>query len=544
MRKLLTFTIAVLIAGNLFSAGLVTNTNQSAAWVRMPSRNASTGIDAAYYNPAGLTKLEDGFHFSLSNQTIFQTKTVVNSYKGPGDAFGLNTPKYVGDVKAPIFPGVYAVYKKNRLAFSLGFNPVGGGGGATYATGLPSFELSASDLVPSLASKGATAYRLDAYLKGSSVYFGLQGGVSYKVTEALSLGVGLRYVMAKNTYTGHMKDIEVNMGGTWTRADAIMTGIATQAQGGGDALSPLISGGAGSLTTAQAVALSIITPVQAATITGGLTQLGVPNAASLTIAQSQAAYYGAHAKYTATATLLGDQNVESTQTGSGISPIFSLNFSPTENINFAVKYEMRTKMDITNKTKADFLVGFTAGGAPITMFPDGEKTPSDMPALLSFGLSFKVAPKVLVSLGSNYFFDKTANYGHKVDLDNNSSTPSTFISNKDLIDQNGVDFSAGLEVNVTEKLLLSGGFIWANKGVNRLYQSDLTFANATNTYGFGGQYSIMKNLKVNLGASITSYKMDVGYVDHVFSATNTLYSPMETRTKTTWLFGIGVDYNF
>jgi long-subunit fatty acid transport protein len=544
MRKLLTFASAILIAGNLFSAGLVTNTNQSAAWVRMPARNASTGIDAAYFNPAGLTKLEDGFHFSLNNQTIFQTKTVNNNYKGPFGLFGLNNAEYVGDVKAPVFPGVYAVYKKNRLAFSLGFNPVGGGGGATYATGLPSFEMSPSDLVPSLATKGATAYRLDAYLKGSSVYFGLQGGVSYKVNDKLSLGVGLRYIMAKNTYTGHLTGIEVNMGGTWTRADAIMTGIATQAHGGGVALDPLIAGGAGGLTTAQAAGLGIITPVQAATITGGLTQLGVPNAAALTIAQSQTAYYGAEAKYTATSTLLGDQNVDVTQKGSGISPIFSLNFSPTENINFAVKYEMKTRMDITNNTKADFLVGFTAVGDPITMFPDGEKTPSDMPALLSFGLNFKVAPKIGVFLGTNYFFDKNANYGHKVDLDNNSSTPTTPVANKDMVDQNGIDFSGGLEVYLSDKLLVSGGYIWANKGVNRLYQSDLTFANATNTFGFGGQYAIMKNLKVNLGASITTYTKDVGSVDHMFSATNTLYIPTETRTKSTWLLGIGVDYNF
>jgi long-subunit fatty acid transport protein len=113
-----------------------------------------------------------------------------------------------------------------------------------------------------------------------------------------------------------------------------------------------------------------------------------------------------------------------------------------------------------------------------------------------------------------------------------------------MVDQNGVDFSGGLEVYLSDKLLVSGGYIWANKGVNRLYQSDLTFANSTQTFGFGGAYSIMKNLKVNLGASITSYKMDAGTVDHVFSATNTLYMPTETRTKTTWLFGVGVDLSF
>ena len=74
MRKFLTFVSATFITGSMFAGGLVTNTNQSASWVRLPSRNASIEIDAVYYNPAGLMKLDNGFHFSLNNQTIFQNK--------------------------------------------------------------------------------------------------------------------------------------------------------------------------------------------------------------------------------------------------------------------------------------------------------------------------------------------------------------------------------------------------------------------------------------------------------------------------------------
>lgn len=556
MRKLLTTVIATLIAGTLFAGGLVTNTNQSAAWVRMPSRHASTEIDAVYYNPAGLTKLEDGFHFSVSNQTIFQTKTVVNDYKGPGGLFGLNNSKYIGDVKAPVFPGAYVAYKKNRLAFSLGFNPVGGGGGATYATGLPSFELSASDLVPSLSSQGATAYKLNAYLKGASVYFGLQGGISYKLNDNISVAVGLRYVMAKNTYNGHMTDIELNMGGTWTRADAVMNGISAQLTaitGIPAALAPVITGGGGGFTLAQLVGAGQMTVAEQTSINGALAYMGVPpaNIPLMTVNQISGTITGATptlqanaAKYAATATLLGDQNVDVTQTGSGISPIFSINLSPTENLNIAVKYEMRTRMDVTNKTKSDFMTGFTALGVPITMFPNGEKTASDMPALLTMGLEYRVVPSVKIALGLEYFFDKNANYGHTLDLDNNSSTPSTFVANKDIIDQNGYAISGGLEVKLSDKLLVSGGYIWGNKAANRLYQSDLTYANETNTFGFGGAYNVMKNLRVDLGVNFTTYKQDVAYVDHVFSATSTLYMPQETHDKKTWLFGVGVNYNF
>ena len=59
----------------------MTNTNQSARFTRMLCRDATLGIDAVYYNPAGLNRLEDGFYLSLNNQTIGQTYTIGNNYK-------------------------------------------------------------------------------------------------------------------------------------------------------------------------------------------------------------------------------------------------------------------------------------------------------------------------------------------------------------------------------------------------------------------------------------------------------------------------------
>jgi long-subunit fatty acid transport protein len=546
MRKLLTTVFAALIAGSLFGGGLVTNTNQSAAWVRLPARNASVGIDAVYFNPAGLTKLEDGFHLSVSNQTIFQTKTVENFYTGPGGLYGLNESLYEGDVAAPIFPAVYFAYKKDRMAFSFGFNPVGGGGGAEYAKGLPSFELSASDLVPSLASQGAKQYRLDAYLKGSSVYFGLQGGVSFKINDWLSVAAGLRYVMAKNKYEGHLKDIELNVGTidipTWTRADGIMTTIAAGATSAATSTTALVGAGAGSLTLAQAESGGFITALQRAQLEGALTSFG--SATTVTIAVADAVFKGAAAKYTATATLLGDQNVDVEQAGTGVTPIFSVNISPSENLNIAVKYEWKTRMDLENTTTSDFLIGFTTAGTPITMFPDGDVTPSDMPAMLAVGLDYKLSDALKISLGSNYFFDKTANYGHKLDLDNNSSTPSTFVKNEDIITDNGLSLMGGLEFNLSDKLLVSGGYVFANQGVNSLYQSDLTYGLATHTFGAGGAYKILNNLQVNIGASYTLYQGDEKMIDHVFSATGVVYPAKETYNKNAMIFAVGLDFSF
>ncbi|MCU0462212.1 MAG: aromatic hydrocarbon degradation protein, partial [Bacteroidales bacterium] len=206
MRKILTLIAGIIITGNLFAGGLVTNTNQSASWVRMPSRNATTEIDAVYNNPAGLMKMENGFHFSLNNQTIWQNRTITSSYPY------LNNGTYKGKVFAPLFPSIYAAFKLNKIAFSFGFMPIGGGGGATYDAGLPSFEMSIADLVPMTAANGfgTTEYDANISFEGSSIFFGYQANVSYKINDMISVAAGLRMVTAKNTYTGYLRDISIN----------------------------------------------------------------------------------------------------------------------------------------------------------------------------------------------------------------------------------------------------------------------------------------------------------------------------------------------
>jgi hypothetical protein len=132
-RSLFTAGAALLLSGTLLAGGVLTNTNQSAMYTRMGMRHAITEIDAVYFNPAGLTKLDNGLHFSINNQTIGQTRTITSDYTY------LNDGEYTGEVFAQIFPGIYGAFKFCKLAVSAGFMPIGGGGGATYETGLPSF---------------------------------------------------------------------------------------------------------------------------------------------------------------------------------------------------------------------------------------------------------------------------------------------------------------------------------------------------------------------------------------------------------------------
>jgi long-chain fatty acid transport protein len=551
MRKILTIISAIFITGSLFAGGLVTNTNQSASWVRMPSRNASIEIDAAYFNPAGLMKLDNGFHFSLNNQTIFQTRTVESTYPY------LNSGTFKGTITAPFFPSIYAVYKLDKLAFSVGFMPIGGGGGATYEDGLPSFEMSQSDLVPALAAKmGATAYKMDVYFKGSQTNLGFQGAVSYKLNDWISVAAGARYVTANYTYEGFLKDVQVNIASGWTDASTIMTGIAGQYTTGASQATAvavqttgLVTAGAGTLTLAQAEAASIITTQQRLTLEGYLTAFGLPITGTISVADAglkgtAIAYSSAATGYNNKSTILSDQEAFTEQTGSGITPFFSVNISPVENLNIAIKYEMATKLELTNKTSKELITGFLNEDPtkPITKFPNGAKIRSDMPAMLAVGAEVRL-PIIKINVGGNYFFDKSADYGHYVDLTPQNSTDYlVHIDNSEIIDQNGMSLQAGVEIALTEKLLASAGYVYANKGVNSLYQSDLTYGLSTQTIGAGGAFLITDNIKINIGGSFTMYKDDSKNVNHYLGSLNLL--PTETYKKTAMVLGLGLDFSF
>ena len=82
MKKLLVFTVILLCISHAFAGGLLTNGNQSAQYIRMLSRNASTGVDAVYFNPAGLMKMDNGFYFALQNRSDINIKLEMPPSRG------------------------------------------------------------------------------------------------------------------------------------------------------------------------------------------------------------------------------------------------------------------------------------------------------------------------------------------------------------------------------------------------------------------------------------------------------------------------------
>jgi long-chain fatty acid transport protein len=524
IRPLSATMAALLVSGTMFAGGILHNTNQSAMYTRMPARDATLGIDAVYYNPAGLTRLADGFHFSVNNQFIAQTRTVTSNY------VYLNEKQYTGDVSAPLFPGIYAVYKTGNWAFSAGFNPIGGGGGASYNRGLPSFEMPIADIPVALQNQGqnVTAYRMNAFFEGRSVFFGYQANVSYAINDMISVAIGGRYVTAKETYSGYMKDIQLQVDGNWIPATSFFSTLSEQLSGYAasmtalaDALQPAIDGGFGDATLSDPVLIGILTPL-------GLYQDGMTNA------QAQAAFQGASASFTqqsaetaAKGQLLGDQEVDAEKTGSGFTPIISVNIQPIDMLNIAVKYEHNTKLELTNKTAKDVIVGMNPGtGEPVTMFPDGAKARLDLPAMLSIGATLRPVEPLLLSTGFHYFFDKQADWAGR----------------QDYLDANSWELGLAAEYALTGHFFLSGGWITTGVSPTDEYQTDMNYTLPSNAFSLGIGWDFMPNIQVNVGGQYVMYRKSERAFSHDFAGSGTMVSVSETLEKPTWLIGAGVNF--
>ena len=197
MRKLLFSTILAISASSVFAGGLMTNTNYHIAFDRMFARGASTEIDAAYSNPAGLAWGHEGFQLSLNFQKPWQNRNI-EAVTTAGNQ------KFEGKASAPIVPALFASYKKDKWVFSTMIGIVGSGGYVEYKDGVPMFNMAVSGMLSQLGIQPNT-YTFDSEMKGKQYIYGGQINVTRKINDNFSASIGLRANYYDGYYRGHVK---------------------------------------------------------------------------------------------------------------------------------------------------------------------------------------------------------------------------------------------------------------------------------------------------------------------------------------------------
>ena len=179
----------------------MTNTNYHIAFDRMFARGATTEIDAAYSNPAGLAWGHEGFQLSLNFQKPWQNRDIK-----------LGNTTYEGVASAPIVPALFAAYKKDRIALSAMIGIVGSGGFVKYDQGVPQYNVMVQSLMSSIIPQlnqlpGINIpgnYALNSEMKGKQYIYGGQLNFTYKILDCLSAAVGIRANYYDGYYRGHV----------------------------------------------------------------------------------------------------------------------------------------------------------------------------------------------------------------------------------------------------------------------------------------------------------------------------------------------------
>ena len=510
-KTLLLGLIALTAAPAAHAGGLLNNTSLHALYLRSLARNASLAIDATYYNPAGLVFTPDGWHFSVNSQTVLQRRDIDATFAPFAySTAGTTTKRFEGKATAPIVPTLMASYKKGDWAFSAVAGVFGGGGKASFTSGLPQFEANVA-LVPTITQaiaqkatamiaalpagalppaaqagfaklidpiKAANKYSVDSKLEGLQYVFGLQAGASYKINQHLSAYLGARLSYAYNTYTGYIRNIQVSgADGAMHHAPTYFGAIAV----GAKAAEPIVN--------------------------------NLPDALKQQV-QPVLAVPGLLAKNTL------DKRIEVKQTGIGLAPIVGLNFN-YEGLNVGARYEFRTAIRVKNTTEAN--------DSGMEQFADGAKVANDLPAVLGVGASYRILPTVTAAVSYNHFFEKSANMA--------GDKQKTLKGNTN-------EYLFGLEWNALDWLDVSGGVQITRKGVSDAYQSNIHFDMSSTSYGLGVGLHLTKEAQLNLAYMISSYG------DHKKAISTYAAQPAlgialpgsEVYTRKNQIFSIGLDY--
>jgi len=193
----------------------------------------------------------------------------------------------------------------------------------------------------------------------------------------------------------------------------------------------------------------------------------------------------------------------------GFNVIAGLTVRPGFGLTLGARYETKTAMEFTAKTSTNNLTAMDSWkNLPLESFADGAKEQRDMPAVLGIGLAWE-SPFGL-TLSTSYHSYDTA--GADSDKDNpGNEIPGVgalgaYVKSWDDDYNSSWDLAFAAEYKVTDKLLVSVGYIRAVMGGNKDTYSDFEFALDSNSIGGGARYMVTDTLAVTLGVSKTMYE--------------------------------------
>lgn len=463
------------------AGGLMTNTNYHIAFDRMFARGATTEIDAAYSNPAGLVWGHEGFQMSLNFQKPWQDRdieTQVDNFLG--NEFN---QKYAGKASAPIVPALFASYHKDKWALSAMIGIVGSGGFVEYDDGVPMFNVPVTGSVYSTLYQTFTArslpatqadvlardFTLDSSMKGKQYIYGGQVNFAYKFIDCLSASVGIRLSYYDGYYKGHVTAVP------------------------GQTLQPIV--GADPLMNLQ------LDCIQRAW--GVAPIIGVDfHKDKWTVAM----------RYEFRTKIKTENDTRTLTVGAAGTNI--------DVKAMAEQYGNAATVQSLSQTSLGAMASKVAG-----YLPDAE-TRYDMPSLFSVAVGYEFTPRLRAAVEYHFFDDKNARMAG---------------DRQETLSHGTHEVLAGVEYDINKKFTVSLGGQHTDYGLTDEYQQNTSFACDSYSIGCGGAWNVNDRVRLNLSYFCSLYS---DYTKPQTNYLGTGSAGQETYSRTNHVIGVGIDYKF
>jgi len=179
------------------------STNHSASQFKTGNRNASTGVEAVFYNPAGTVFGKDGFSIEFSVLPFAASQSIYDSELDK---------TYESKTSSVFYPALNLAYKKDNFSVFSNIGITNGGGAGNYDDGLPMFErlgfyqmyMAITGATPGLPSANPFDYGYNSSFEGSAYGLGGYVGAAYKFTDWLSASFAVQYAYQMNHQEGSL----------------------------------------------------------------------------------------------------------------------------------------------------------------------------------------------------------------------------------------------------------------------------------------------------------------------------------------------------
>ena len=212
------------------------------------------------------------------------------------------------------------------------------------------------------------------------------------------------------------------------------------------------------------------------------------------------------------------------QSDFGVTPIIGVHYSPIKGLDFAAKYEFKTRIGLNNKSTFSYAAQALGGISPeasafLGQYADGKEIRNDIPALLTVGGQYRPIEGLKIAASWRYYFDKSATkYGNR----------------EKAVNGNTMEFLASAEYKFCKWVAAS--ISWQNTcfDLADAHLTDADFNLSSNSIGGGLRIYPCELLNIDLGYMHTFYQDR-----EVKGATGvTKYSRNNNA------FGIGLNFNF